>query len=226
MLMVANYLTRSADDPLLSPFFERLYRLDNAKAESIYHARLNKPPFLLILLQADDVNTFSSFALNGLALSLTKNALGHLLGKTYYQAALDLIDNWEKERPDNIAHLQEVLVTDHNRTLVRLKTELGGPRADAALEMFRVAVQKAIGMPFAPTHIIQRPADAFIDVTKQLVESKKYSGTIVIADEFTNLLQKLADSATGADSKAVVNLAEAAVALLWSLSYIYFGRGV
>ncbi len=210
--MVANYLTRSADDPLLSPFFERLRRLNDAKTESLYQARLHKPPFLLVLLQADIAHTFSSFVLNGLAEALEKNKVGHLLGKTYYRAALDQIETWEKQHPLHVQRLEEVLAQDYpGRPLGRLKTELNGARADAALEIFRAAVDKAIGMPFAPTAVIQRPSEAFVDVARQLVDSQKYSGIVVIADEFTDLLKKLTDSETGSDSKAIDNLAEAAV---------------
>lgn len=211
MLMIANYITRSSDDLLLAPFFERLRRLDHAKAESIYLARLQKPPFLLVLLQADIANTFSSFVLNGLANSLEKFGLENLLGKTYYRAALDLIASWEQQRPDNINRLEEVLETDHGRTLSSLKTDLKGSRADSALDIFQEAIQKAIGMPFAPTAVIERPADAFSDVSRKLVADNHYAGIFVIADEFTHLLQKLAESAAAADSKAIDNLAEVAV---------------
>ena len=44
MLMVANYVTRPADDPLLQPFLERLRRLDESKADLIYRAREGEAP--------------------------------------------------------------------------------------------------------------------------------------------------------------------------------------
>lgn len=92
MLMIANYVTRSADAPLLAPFFQRLRHLNQAKADAIYNARLGKLPFLLVLLQADTAVTFSSFVLNGLVDSLKEANLEQILGKTYYQAALDLLE--------------------------------------------------------------------------------------------------------------------------------------
>src|SRR5438552_17962867 len=39
MLMTANYVTRSSQDPLLAPFFKRLRQLNDVKAEAIYQAR-------------------------------------------------------------------------------------------------------------------------------------------------------------------------------------------
>jgi len=210
MLMIANYITRSPEDPLLAPFFRRLRLLNDAKAEAIYQARLSKPPFLLVLLQADIAITFSSFVLDGLVRSIEKVGLGHLLGNTYYKAALDLIDSWEREWPDNIKRLSEVLETNYGRTLNRLKDDLGGPQADTALEIFRPAVFQAAGMPFHPTAIIERPSNAFATVS-QALSSDQYSGIFVIADEFTHLLQKLEDSPAELDSKAIDNLAEAAV---------------
>ncbi len=209
MLMVANYITRPSEDPLLIPFFKRLRNLNEAKAEAIYQARRGKPPFLLVLLQSDTAITFSSFVLDGLAHSLEKANLGDLLNKTYYSAALDLVASWEHEWPDNIRRLSEVLETDYGRTLNQLKHDLSGPHGDSALEVFRPAILQATGMPFHPTAVIQRPADAFSTVTQQL-PSNQYSGTFIIADEFTHLLQKLADSETASDSKAIDNLAETA----------------
>ncbi len=209
MLMVANYVTRPSEDPLLIPFFKRLRNLNDAKAEAIYQARQGKPPFLLVLLQSDTAITFSSFVLDGLARSLENANLGSLLDKTYYRSALDLIESWEHDWPDNIRRLSEVLETDYGHTLNQLRHDLSGPYGDSALEVFRPAVLQATGMPFHPTAVIQRPADAFSTVTKQL-PSEHYSGIFIIADEFTHLLQKLADSPTAADSKAIDNLAEAA----------------
>ena len=83
MLMIANYLTRPSENPLLVPFFKRLHNLNDAKAEAIYQARQGKPPFLLVLLQSETAITFSSFVLDGLARSLEKVNLSHLLDKTY-----------------------------------------------------------------------------------------------------------------------------------------------
>src|SRR5579885_2457461 len=107
ILMLANYVTRPSEDPLLVPFFKRLRNLNDAKAEAIYQARQGKPPFLLLLLQSDTAITFSSFVLDGLARELEKANLGDLLDKTYYRAALDLIESWEQGRPDIIRNLSE-----------------------------------------------------------------------------------------------------------------------
>ncbi|HEY9608978.1 hypothetical protein [Allocoleopsis sp.] len=211
MLMIANYVTRSPDDPLLAPFFERLRHLNHAKAEAIYKARLGKPPFLLVLLQADTAVTFSSFVLQGLAESLEDKGLEDLLGNTYYQAALNQIEEWERGYPDTIKRLSEVLENDYGRTLNQLKHDLKSSRGDSALEMFRPAAQKASGTPFQPTAVIQRPSEAFAGVAKNVVANGQYSGIFVIADEFTQLLQKLGESPTAADSKGIDNLAEAAV---------------
>jgi len=210
MLMIANYVTRSSQDPLLAPFFKRLRHLNDAKAEAIYQARMDKPPFLLVLLQADTAVTFSSFVLDGLAKSLDKVGQSELLGLTYYKAALDLIDSWEHNWPDNIRRLNEELEANYGRSLNQLRHDLSGPHADTALDIFRPAAFQATGMPFHPNAVIQRPSEAFTNVAKKLASSK-YCGIFVIADEFTHLLKKLADTPTALDSKAIDNLAEAAV---------------
>jgi hypothetical protein len=211
MLMIANYITRSADDPLLEPFFQKLRLLNDSKAKAIYDARLEKPPFLLVLLQADTAITFNSFVLRGLADALEENNLEDLLGNTYYQAALNQIETWESDYPDIIQRLSDILENDFRRTLNQLKNELKSPRADSALGIFRPAAQKASGTPFQPTAVIERPSEAFFEVAQKLVEAGEYSGIFVIADEFTHLLQKLGESSTAVvDTKGIDNLAEAA----------------
>lgn len=212
MLMIANYITRSSDAPILRPFFERLHNLNYSKAEVIYDARLGKPPFLLVLLQADTVTTFSSFVLRGLEEALTQVGQQDVLGTTYYRAALEQITEWEDTLPDNIIRLKRVLQDTHGMTLVQLKSRLDSPHADSALRIFREVTHTAIGLPFQPADVIERPSNAFEAVAKKLVERRKFSGIFVIADEFTHLLQNLGESSTSAsDIKAIDNLAESAV---------------
>ena len=212
MLMIANYITRSSDDPILAPFFERLHSLNSSKAEVIYDARLRKPPFLLVLLQADTANTFSSFVLRGLEDALIRVGQQDVLGTTYYHAALDQIIEWEHALPDNIARLEKVLQDTRSMTLSKLKGLLDSSEADSALSIFRDVTLRAIGLPFQPADVIERPNEAFEGVTKKLVETGKFSGIFVIADEFTHLLQNLVEAPTASpDIKAIDNLAETSV---------------
>lgn len=211
MLMIANYVTRSSSDSLLAPFFERLRSLNNAKAEMIYDARLGKPPFLLVLLQADTASTFSSFIMDGLEKALTQAGQEDVLGTTYYRAARDLVRSWESKHPDNIERFEEELQESYRMTLLQLKHDLAGPHADKALGIFSDVTARAIGMPFHPTAVIERPHEAFEMTAKTLVERGIYSGVFVIADEFTHLLKKLAETAAASpDIKAIDNLAEIA----------------
>lgn len=211
MLMIANYITRSADDQLLEPFFQKLRLLNHSKAEAVYNARLGKPPFLLVLLQADTAISFSSFVLRGLADALEEKKLVNLLGNTYYKAALEQIETWENAYPDIIQRLSSILENDYRRTLNQLKNELKSSRGDSVLDIFRPAAQKASGAPFQPTAVIERPSEAFFEVAQKLVETGEYSGIFVIADEFTHLLQKLGESSTAVvETKGIDNLAETA----------------
>ncbi|GER89760.1 hypothetical protein KDW_39220 [Dictyobacter vulcani] len=173
MLMIANYITRSSDNELLIPFFKRLRNLNPNKAEIIYEARLNKPPFLLVLLQADTATTFSSFVLDGLKKALDRIQQPDLLGTTYYKAAKDLIEQWEEKLPDNIERVDRILQEVHGITLVQLKHNLASPQADRALEIFRQTTISALGMPFHPNAVIERPDEAFEAVSKNwlLVEN-------------------------------------------------------
>lgn len=211
MLMIANYITRQSDDPLLATFFKRLRQINEDQAEVVYQARLGKPPFLLVLLQADTANTFSSFVLDGLARSLENVGLGNLLGNTYYKIALELLESWERDQPTNIQRFEKVLETKHGHTLNQLKHDLQGVHADSALDIFRAAFFDIMSMSFFPPSAVQRPSEAFTSVVESIVNKNLYSGVFLIIDEFSLLLQKLADSSTASDSKAIDDLAEVAV---------------
>ena len=64
------------------------------------------------------------------------------------------------------------------------------PHGNSALEVFRPAILQATGMPFHPTAVIQRPADAFGAVTK-LLPGDPFNDIFIITDEFTHLLQNI-----------------------------------
>jgi hypothetical protein len=210
MLLLANYLSLPVESPLLVPFFSRVRNLSNATSDALYRARSGKPPFLVVVLQAKTATSFSSFAVDGLSRALAKVGLGDLLNSTYYRAALDQIATWQSGFPENLERLDAVLINDFGQNLTQLKVDLAGPHADSAYSTFCSAVERALGMVFYANATIQSPSDAYTTVAKQLTVSNKYSGVVLLIDEFTPLLQKLADDPTGGDAKAIDNLAEAA----------------
>lgn len=209
MLMIANYITRSADDPILQPFFQRLRRLDQAKGDLIYQARAARPPYLLVLLQGADATTFRSFVMNGLIAALERAGLRHLLGRTSYEAALEAIQRWRRDYPDNIQRLERHLATDHGMRLEQLEQALRGQGADRALERFRDLHSLAAGASFSEANEIDKPHEAYKEVAKGIVK-EGYSGIFVIADEFTHLLHQLAQGYEAPDVKAIDTLATAA----------------
>ncbi len=58
LLILCNYFSRSVDDPVMQPFYEKLRRIDETRHNTIYQIRANIPPFLVVLLQANAVTPF------------------------------------------------------------------------------------------------------------------------------------------------------------------------
>ncbi len=170
--------------------------------------------------QAADASTFRSFVMSGLVKALDRAGLRHLLGKTVYDTALEVIEGWHNEFPGNITRLERALEEEYGLTLSAFKQDLKGKLADKALERFRTLHPRASGAPFSEADVIQRPADAYEAVANQIADHG-YSGIFVIADEFTHLLEQLAQGSSASDVKAIDSLASKAVASGTSQMHFY-----
>lgn len=213
LLIIANYLQRSIDDPVMARFYERLKRVDPARAEFIKTRRENIPPFLVILLQADTVSAFPGFVLHGLQEALDSIGLSHLMAKTRYAAAIEQIENWRKGEHPRYQDFRQILAETEKMDVSGLLAGLKGAQADAALKTFQRVFRDVTGSDF---HLYgySQPHEAFATVARDLVETKKYSGIALICDEFTSFLERLQRaidqnlSESEAESKAIENLAE------------------
>ncbi len=210
MLMLANYVTRDANDSLMQPFFKRLENINSHKAHAVRNARQNKPPFLLVLVQADTATSFSSLILNELQHSLERAGRLDLLGTTIYQAAVELIERWEQDNNPNLDQFRIILENEYQITIPQFKINLMGQNADMYFQSFADIFERIVGMRFSASDAIQRPSDALKSIAENLVQSHEYSGIFVICDEFTHLLEKLGQAPSDVSSKAIDNVAEIA----------------
>jgi hypothetical protein len=213
LLMICNYLSRSVDDPIMQPFYERLQAADTTKHAIISQNRANKPPFLIVLLQADPTIRFSGFVLYGLQQALERQGLTDILSKTKYQAASDQIHRWEQEGHDLYQvfnrHIQDI----EGKEIAGLLADLASPQADLAFAVFLRAFKKVTGSDFN-IYGYSKPHEAFVHVTRTLRERGTHSGVLLVCDEFTEFLrhyeQAIDQQSSEVDSEtlAVQNVAE------------------
>lgn len=213
LLIICNYFARQADDPLMAPFYERLRGIDPARAGIIRSRREGQPPFLVVLLQADTVSSFPGFVLHGLQQALERADLPHLMNKTRYAAAREQIEAWQCEQHPRYHDFCKLL-EDHEKIDVNgLVAALSSAQSDDALDRFRRTFKAVTGSDF---HIYGygQPHEAYAGVSEALVATGRFSGILLVCDEFTAFFERFQSAIDQqlrefeAETKAVENLAE------------------
>lgn len=215
LLMLCNYFSRPVDDPVMQPFYERLKRIDDDQYQytTIREQRANKPPFLVVLLQADATTPFPGFVLHGLQQALKQAGLEHLMRGTKYQAAQEQVAMWQREAHPRLDDFCRLLQQREGRELDRLLEQLGSAQADLAFPVFERTFKAVTGSDF---HVYgySQPHETYFAVAQKLKEQQSHSGILIVCDEFTEFLRRFAQAihqgaaAIDAQTKAVDNLAE------------------
>ncbi|PDW03277.1 hypothetical protein [Candidatus Viridilinea mediisalina] len=191
LLMLCNYVSRSVDDPLMQPFYAKLKRLHEAQYTTIYQQRANKKPFLVVLLQANAVTPFAGFILHGLEQALKQAGLDDLMLPTRYSAARQKIEAWQDEGHAVLPRFIEALRNNEAMELSRLLQELAGPSAGTVFPAFQRAFREATGTAF-DIYSYAHPHETYRRVAQALCERGSHSGIVVVCDEFTEVLRRLA----------------------------------
>jgi hypothetical protein len=215
LLMLCNYFSRPVDDPVMQPFYEKLKSIDDNQHQynTIRDRRADKPPFLVVLLQADATTPFPGFVLHGLHEALIQIGLEDLMSGTKYQAAQEQIAAWQHESHARLNDFCITLREREGRELDRLVADLGSAQADLAFPIFTRTFKAVTGSDFN-VYGYSQPHETYIIVARKLREQKSHSGILIVCDEFTEFLRRFEqaiDQRAGeidAETKAVENLAE------------------
>jgi hypothetical protein len=191
LLLLCNYFLRPVDDPIMQPFYEKLKRINEAQYTTIYQQRANKKPFLVVLLQANAVTPFPGFILHGLEQALKRAGLDDLMLPTRYAAASQKIEEWQRESHPVLQNFIAELRDNETKELSTLVKDLGSPAADLAFPSFQRAFRKATGTAF-DIYSYDRPEQTYKRVAQALRERGSHSGILVVCDEFTEILRRLA----------------------------------
>lgn len=190
LLMLCNYFSRSVDDPIMQPLYDKLRHINEAQYKTIYQQRANKKPFLVVLLQANAVTPFPGFILHGLEQALKQVELEHLMLPTRYAAAIQKIEEWQRESHPVLQSFITALRDNEGKELAKLTRELGEPAADIAFPSFLRAFRAATGTAF-DIYSYNRPEQTYKLVAQSLREHGSHSGILVVCDEFTEILRRL-----------------------------------
>lgn len=191
LLILCNYFTREVDDPVMRPFYEKLRRINESQYTTIYQQRANKKPFLVVLLQANAVTPFAGFILHGLEQALRQAGLDDLMLPTRYSAARQKIEEWQRESHPVLQRFINALRDNESKELTSLLAELSGSAAGSAFPVFQRAFRVATGTAF-DIYSYDRPEETYKRVAQALRERGSHSGILVVCDEFTEVLRRLA----------------------------------
>ncbi|NTW00729.1 MAG: hypothetical protein HGA19_05390, partial [Oscillochloris sp.] len=190
LLMLCNYFSRPVDDPVMQPFYEKLQRINQSQYMTIYQQRENRKPFLVVLLQADAVTPFPGFILHGLEQALKRARLEELMLPTRYAAAIQKIEDWQRESHPVLQSFITALRDNEAKELSTLLNDLSSPSADLVFPLFQRAFRTATGTPF-DIYTYNRPDQTYKRVAQALRERGSHSGILVVCDEFTHILRRL-----------------------------------
>jgi hypothetical protein len=213
LLMICNYLSRPVDDPVMQSFYQRLKAVDPVKHDIIYQQRANRPPFLIVLLQADPDTRFPGFVLHGLNHALAQQGLADVMAETKYDAARQQLERWQSDQHPLFQTFYRTLQENEGKEIAGLLAELASPQADLVFPAFERVFKKVTGTEFN-IYGYSQPHEAFIKVTRLLHERGTHSGVLLVCDEFTEFLRRYEraidqqSSEVDSETMAVQNVAE------------------
>lgn len=152
-----------------------------------------------------DISQSFMIALNN---SLVTAGLENLLPKTYFDAALDVIEKWEKEIPEAFSRFVAEL-NARKRNVEELKISLKRFDNDGYDLFCSVYPNVAAGMKFNPMTSMD-VVKLYISVVDALVEQTKYTGVNIIFDEFSKFLESNLEKGQMYNLKIIQDIAEAA----------------
>ena len=154
-------------------------------------------------------NDITQMLLIAISEALTRAGLDHLLPKTYFDAALSIVDRWKESYPDAMGKLNSALKKEKS-TFDQMY--IGLKRFDhKSYELFcKCYPQVAAGTSFNPlsnTDVVK----LYVSVAHALAAETKYKGINIIFDEFSKFLEANLDKSNMLNFMIIQDLAEAAV---------------
>lgn len=216
MLMLANYLHNTSDQPEITSFLSNWKQVDPDPVEKLKSLRKNKR-WLVAICDYGTNDDFEEVVLRAIADACAPDREDFQgIFETHYHEAIRKLKNWEEEESNGtdrlhffsnfISALQEI---EPDYTVNKLREELNQHR-EAALMAFK-RVFKAL----LPTEEFTPSRSNLVDIIKDFTSSKefkdRYDGLSILFDEFgyvlenrrisLNIWQDFAELCNGGDHK-------------------------
>jgi hypothetical protein len=202
--VLAAILSRDVPPETIAPLLSRLEETAPETAEFVQQQLSSGPRLLPVVLNGDE-GDLASALLRALFTALQRIGWQEIRLATHYRAALETLDLWQTRYPETYARLGETL-RQEGWSVERLTAGL--KRADEqAYDIFqRLYPTLTAGATF--NHYGHSVIETYQEAIRALAEEGRYSGIIILWDEFGRFLEARAGAAFGREAALLQELAE------------------
>ncbi len=179
----------------------------NEKCGELIESSINSKKYLPVVLNSNSMDLNQSFLI-GLRQALIKMNVDNILPRTFYDAAVDVIEGW-KEYDLTYERVKELILESCNLSVDQFIKNLKSYNL-SAYEIFKTIFKEITsGIEFNP-FINSDIVKLYEEVNHILKDKYGYDGMIIIFDEFSKFIEASAVYNTSRDLKILQDFAELA----------------
>ena len=204
LVLVLLGLLSGKNKEALEPLMAAIHEYKPALAQFIEEQIVSPMrPFVPIVIDGSQTDLVQSF-LAALQIGLEHEGLEDLMPETYFEAALRMIERWQKEFPATYRALEKLLPN----TIKTFKTRLSAFDAESYeffVENYPQLTSGGVFNPFQGMNIVDLYAE-----TAKAVQARGYRGLYVVYDEFSKYLEANITTAGVSETRLLQDFAERA----------------
>lgn len=188
----------------LNSLVEKIQKTKPDCADTV-QSYLNSNKHLLPVIINGNSSSLSQSFLYALSTTLKKNEFKNLMPETHFEAALNMLEKWEKDYPETYEAFTEKI----SKNINDFKTSLKNFDEECFNEFEELYPLLTSGSEFNPFSGFDA-ADIYEKTCKKLCAQGNYNGMFIVYDEFGKYLESGISAATIKDVKLLQDFAELA----------------
>jgi len=211
-LVVATLLRKKLEDEVYKSLFAKIESKWRSTADKIKGVKKNygENPYLLVYLEAEEVDWGPGFFNNSLILALKKalkrEGLEDIAPVTAYDRALSRIQEIKNNYPDAYRQLEREIANKEYYSVENIKNKLHKHKKRALEDFAEIHEKVSAGASFDWFSGVIA-SDAYI-ATVEALRERDYKGILLVWDEFTPVLRKLVEDPLGGEATAFQKFAQ------------------
>ncbi len=204
ILVLVSLLSKKGKDIDKTLFANLLSKIKLHKPELYQYAieYINSNQRLLPIIVRGSSTSLTQSFLAALQQTLSEEGLSDLMPETHFKAALNQIENWNKNYPDTFDKLVKLLSKSIDDFKLALN-EYDVKAYEEFLHLYPALTSGSVFNPFIGFDVV----DLYENVTMKL-KDKGYNGIYVVYDEFSKYLESSINTTTESDIKLLQDFAE------------------